>query len=35
MAKPEAAGYLAFLKTTASKTILEKYGFNFLISPTT
>ena len=34
-AKNEAAGYLAFLKSTASKTILEKYGFSFLISPTT
>jgi molybdate transport system substrate-binding protein len=34
-AKSEAAGYLAFLKSTASKTILEKYGFSFLISPTT
>jgi len=34
-AKPEAAGYLAFLKTTAAKTIFEKYGFKFLITPTT
>jgi molybdate transport system substrate-binding protein len=34
-AKSEAADYLAFLKTTASKTILEKYGFTFLVSPTT
>jgi molybdate transport system substrate-binding protein len=34
-AKPEAAGYLAFLKSTAAKTIFEKYGFKFLISPTT
>jgi molybdate transport system substrate-binding protein len=33
-AKPEAAGYLAFLKTTAAKTIFEKYGFKFLITPT-
>jgi molybdate transport system substrate-binding protein len=32
-AKPEAAGYLAFLKSTAAKTIFEKYGFKFLISP--
>ena len=34
-AKPEAAGYLAFLKTNAAKAIFEKYGFRFLISPTT
>lgn len=34
-ANSEAAGYLTFLKTTASKIILEKYGFSFLISPTT
>jgi molybdate transport system substrate-binding protein len=34
-AKTEAADYLAFLKTSASKTILEKYGFDFLIKPTT
>jgi molybdate transport system substrate-binding protein len=34
-ARSEAAGYLAFLRTTASKTILEKYGFTFLVSPTT
>ncbi|MDB5619732.1 molybdate ABC transporter substrate-binding protein [Tardiphaga sp.] len=34
-AKIEAADYLAFLKTTASKTILEKYGFTYLVSPTT
>ena len=33
-ARTEAADYLAFLKTTASKTILEKYGFTFLVSPT-
>jgi molybdate transport system substrate-binding protein len=34
-AKPEAAGYLAFLRTSAAKTIFEKYGFSFLVSPTT
>ena len=34
-AKAEAADYLAFLKTTASKIILEKYGFSYLVSPTT
>ena len=34
-AKPESAGYLAFLRTAAAKTIFEKYGFKFLVSPTT
>ncbi|MET0220257.1 MAG: molybdate ABC transporter substrate-binding protein [Tardiphaga sp.] len=34
-AKTEATDYLAFLKTSTAKTILEKYGFSFLISPTT
>src|SRR5258705_2088698 len=34
-AKAEAADYLAFLRSTAAKTILEKYGFKFLVSPTT
>jgi molybdate transport system substrate-binding protein len=34
-AKPEASGYLAFLRSTAAKTILEKYGFKFLPSPIT
>jgi len=34
-AKPAAAGYLAFLRTSAAKTIFEKYGFKFLVSPTT
>jgi molybdate transport system substrate-binding protein len=34
-AKPEASGYLAFLRSTAAKTILEKYGFKFLVSPST
>jgi molybdate transport system substrate-binding protein len=33
-AKPDAAGYLAFLKTSAAKTIFDKYGFTFLASPT-
>jgi molybdate transport system substrate-binding protein len=33
-AKAEAADYLAFLRSSASKTILEKYGFTFLIRPT-
>jgi molybdate transport system substrate-binding protein len=34
-AKPETTDYLAFLRSTASKNILEKYGFKFLVSPTT
>jgi molybdate transport system substrate-binding protein len=34
-AKPETSGYLAFLRSSAAKTILEKYGFKFLVSPTT
>jgi len=33
-AKPEAAGYLAFLRSATAKTIFEKYGFTFLIRPT-
>ena len=34
-AKPETSDYLAFLRSSAAKTILEKYGFKFLASPTT
>jgi molybdate transport system substrate-binding protein len=34
-AKPEASDYLAFLRSTAAKNIIEKYGFKFLLSPTT
>jgi molybdate transport system substrate-binding protein len=34
-AKAEAADYLAFLRTSAAKAIFEKYGFKFLMSPTT
>lgn len=34
-AKLETNDYLAFLRSSATKTILEKYGFKFLISPTT
>jgi molybdate transport system substrate-binding protein len=34
-AKAETAVYFAFLRSTAAKTIFEKYGFRFLISPTT
>jgi molybdate transport system substrate-binding protein len=33
-AKPEAAGYLDFLRSSAAKAIFEKYGFTFLIRPT-
>jgi molybdate transport system substrate-binding protein len=33
-AKAEAAGYLAFLHSSEAKAILEKYGFTFLIRPT-
>jgi molybdate transport system substrate-binding protein len=34
-AKPEATDYLAFLRSTAAKAVLEKYGFVYLIRPTT
>ncbi|MEA2884471.1 MAG: molybdate transport system substrate-binding protein [Bradyrhizobium sp.] len=34
-AKPEAADYLMFLRSSAAKAIFEKYGFKFLVSPTT
>jgi molybdate transport system substrate-binding protein len=34
-AKGETNAYLAFLRSSAAKTILERYGFKFLISPTT
>src|SRR6201995_14906 len=34
-AKPESSGYLAFLRSSAAKAILEKYGFVFLVSPVT
>ena len=34
-AKAEAADYLAFLRSSAAKSIFEKYGFPFLVSPTT
>lgn len=33
-AKPEANEYLAFLRSQAAKTVLEKYGFVYLIRPT-
>jgi len=34
-AKGETSDYLTFLRSTAAKTILEKHGFKFLISPST
>src|SRR5258705_7485279 len=34
-AKTQAADYLAFLRSSAAKAIFEKYGFKFLVSPTT
>ena len=34
-AKAAAVDYLAFLRTSAAKAIFEKYGFSFLVSPTT
>jgi molybdate transport system substrate-binding protein len=33
-AKPDAAPYLAFLRSSAAKSIFESYGFAFLIKPT-
>jgi molybdate transport system substrate-binding protein len=33
-ARAEAGDYLAFLRSSAAKTISEKYGFTFLIRPT-
>lgn len=32
-AKPEAAAYLAFLRSQTAKMIFERYGFSFLIKP--
>ena len=34
-AKPDADSYLVFLRTRAAKAIFEKYGFSFLVSPST
>jgi len=34
-ARAEAASYVAFLRSSAAKAIFEKYGFSFLVSPTT
>jgi molybdate transport system substrate-binding protein len=33
-AKAEASSYLTFLRSGAAKTVFEKYGFTFLIKPT-
>ena len=33
-AKPDAAKYLAFMRSSLAKTIFETYGFTFLIKPT-
>lgn len=33
-ARPEAADYLAFLRSREAKTVFETYGFTFLIKPT-
>src|SRR5215831_2147210 len=33
-AKPEAVDYLAFLRSITAKAIFERYGFTFLIQPT-
>jgi molybdate transport system substrate-binding protein len=33
-AKPEAASYLTFLRGSTAKTVFEKYGFTFLVQPT-
>lgn len=32
-ARPEAAAYLAFLRSGAAKAVFEKYGFSFLVKP--
>ncbi|MCC7346184.1 MAG: molybdate ABC transporter substrate-binding protein, partial [Variibacter sp.] len=31
--KPDAAGYLDFLRGQAAKAIFERYGFTFLVKP--
>jgi len=32
-ARPDAAPYLAFLRSSAAKSIFESYGFAFLVKP--
>src|SRR4051812_23511093 len=34
-ASPQTADYLSFLRSAVAKNIFEKYGFKFLVSPTT
>jgi molybdate transport system substrate-binding protein len=34
-AKPEALSYLSFLRSSAAKASFERFGFSFLVSPTT
>jgi len=34
IAKPEAAQYLAFLRSQAARAVFETYGFTFLVRPT-
>src|SRR5262249_10747248 len=33
-AKPDAVRYLSFLRSQTAKSVFERYGFNFLIKPT-
>ena len=33
-AKPQAARYLAFLRSAAAKNVFERYGFSVLAKPT-
>ena len=33
-AKPDAVRYFSFLQTQTAKSVFEKYGFNFLVKPT-
>jgi molybdate transport system substrate-binding protein len=32
-AKPDAATYVAFLRTQTAKSVFERYGFSFLVKP--
>jgi molybdate transport system substrate-binding protein len=33
-AKPDTVRYFSFLQTQTAKSVFEKYGFNFLVKPT-
>ena len=33
-AKSDAVQYLSFLRTQTAKSVFERYGFNFLVKPT-